>query len=295
MPQVTPLANARLTMKDSSSWVRQPKVDKTADEIVAERGCHPSEVKPYWVAGKLGVQHNGALSEKVFDWRRRRLAENVLLTIEVPPQAEATFREQFEQFGRDAVETFRRTVRAIGSELDQAATLRINDAERRRDQAEVDRDDVLTLCRQAEDGRAELEAQIAELQGQLVEARRANDRLLGRLEQRQQDARAEGAQVATEGIAEGSELQPKTALLVNPLANGRTNDAELAGDGVEAAASTTSVTDDDTAGASGLGSGSDQPWALETVRPTGGQVETPGVIETEADQTGGDGDDVVRG
>ncbi|MGK2909123.1 MAG: hypothetical protein ACSLE1_04890, partial [Sphingobium sp.] len=85
-------------------------MDKAADDVIAVRNCHPSEIKANWVAKKLGVELNGALSEKVFDWRRRRLSEMATLTIEVPPQAEANLREQIDALGHEAVQILRRTV-----------------------------------------------------------------------------------------------------------------------------------------------------------------------------------------
>ena len=261
-------------MKESNEWVRQPKVDMAADEVVAERGCHPGEVKPYWVAKKLGVEQNGALSEKVFDWRRRRIAENATLTIAVPPQAEAAFREHFDQLGRDAVDIFRRTVGTIGSELDRAATLRINDAERRRDQAEIDRDDVLVLCRQAEEQRAGLEAQVADLRKQLDEARRANDRLLGRLEQRDRDAKSQAIQ-HTVAPAPSDDRQGDIAEPLGNVPDGAVED----GKAPELAVSSADV-DGPLTDLNGKG----QPTSIEADDPLEGQVEMPPATSDNTDQ-----------
>lgn len=266
-------------MKEAHEWVRQPKVDAAADKVAAERGCHPSEVKPYWVAKMLGVEHNGALSEKVFDWRRRRLAENATLTIAVPTHAETAFREHFDQLGRDAVAIFRRTVGTIGSELDHAAALRISDAERRRDQAEVDRDDVLVLCRQAEEQRGKLEARVADLQKQVDEARRVNDRLLGRLEQRERDAKTQATQPAATP-APADKPQPDVAVPVEGQINVTPDDADAAVDDDKGHPSTVSTADLNVP-LSGVVSGKDQPGIAP---PPDGQGEMPLDASDAADQ-----------
>lgn len=276
-------------MKESNEWVRQPKVDTAADKVAAERGCHPAEVKPYWVAKMLGVEHNGALSEKVFDWRRRRIAENATLTVAVPTQAETEFRDHFDQLGRDAVAIFRRTVMTIGSELDHAAALRIADAERRRDQAEVDRDDVLVLCRQAEDQRAKLEAQVTDLQKQLDEARRINDRLLGRLEQREHDAKAQAAQPSA-APAPANKPQPDTNEPAEGPVDVTPDDAEAPVDDDGGQAAAVSTADPDGL-PSGVVSATDQPPGIETDHPPDGQVEMPLVTSAPASTADNGGND----
>lgn len=275
-------------MKESNEWVRQPKVDTAADKVAAERGCHPAEVKPYWVAKMLGVEHNGALSEKVFDWRRRRMAENATLTVVVPTQAEVEFRERFEQLGRDAVAIFRRTVATIGSEIDHAAALRIADAERRRDQAEVDRDDVLVLCRQAEEQRAKLEAQLADLQMKLEEARRANYRLLGRLEQRELDARAQ-AVLRRAAPVPARKAQPDMSEPVEALAEGPPDAADEAVDDNGWQSTVSMASSDEPLPQPGRGE--DQLPGIETDHRTDGEVEMPLAWSTSVDTADDDGED----
>lgn len=193
-------------MKDSNGWVRQPMVDKAADEIVAARGCTPAEITPYQVAKHLGCEPNGALYAKVRDWRRRRQDEMGLAAIDVPPGAETEFRKMLEQLTADATDHFVRTVRMVGSDLDRTAALRVADAERRRVEAEGETAEVLDLCQKAEADLAAATARIGVLEDALAQAQRREDILRGRLEQREADAAKTGTTAETDAIvaAEGA-------------------------------------------------------------------------------------------
>lgn len=178
-------------MKDSEDWFRQDAVDQAANMVAAERGCGFDEVKPYQVAKKLGIaKPGGDFYEKVYDWRRRRHAETPVMAIEVPAEASAAFRAALDQFATDAMAEFARTVRTVAGMLDQSASLRVADAERRRDGSEAERMDLLALCCQVEAERDAALAQVAELTQELTDVRRQVDRLAGRLEQRAIDTAA---------------------------------------------------------------------------------------------------------
>lgn len=183
-------------MKESNEWVRQQMVDEAADKVLQQRGCDVTEIKPYWVAAELNCNPNGALSAKVYDWRKRRLAERAVQTIEVPPEAEAEFRSILDRVAEDAMGGFLRTVRTVGSDIDRSATLRIADAERRRDQAEAELMDLVQLCQKAEEQVLTLEKRASELEEQLQDLRGREQRLLGRLEQQEANARPVGHQPA---------------------------------------------------------------------------------------------------
>jgi len=175
-------------VKDSNEWVRQPMVDKAADEIVAARGCTPAEVTPYRVAKHLGCEPNGALYANVRDWRRRRQDEMGLAAIDMPAGAETEFRAMLEKLTTEATDHFVRTVRILGTDLDRTAALRIADAERRRVEAESETAEILDLCQNAESDLAAAHAKVGLLEDALAQAQRREDMLRGRLEQRDADA-----------------------------------------------------------------------------------------------------------
>lgn len=174
-------------MKNSDDWATQDKVDEAADAIVAEKGCSISEVRGYRVAKALGCDPGGALYERVRDWRQRRKAEIGATVIEVPPVAEAAFRAFLERMAAEAMAAFIQTVRSVGADIDRAAALRAVDGQRRASQAEDELEEVVTLWRTVEAEVVSARAQIKHLEQALRDAQRREDRLLGRLEQRDAD------------------------------------------------------------------------------------------------------------
>lgn len=182
-------------MKDSSEWVRQEMVDKAANEVREERGCTIGEVKPNWVAKKLGVNASGEIYDKVYDWQRRAEAEGAVFEIEVPAEVLAARRAALERFVDEDIADFTRAVRLAGGAIDHAAGLRIADAELRANRAISARVDLLTLCREVEAERDTARAQVAELRKALAAAERREERLLGRLEQREIDEASTGGTV----------------------------------------------------------------------------------------------------
>jgi hypothetical protein len=108
-------------VKDSSKWVRQPMVDKMADEIVAEGKFNLGTITGYQVADKLGCEPNSSVYSKFRDWRRRRQSEAGTATVEIPPEAEAEFRAILDRLTAEASGAFVRTVRLVGSDVDRVA------------------------------------------------------------------------------------------------------------------------------------------------------------------------------
>lgn len=192
-------------MKDSHEWVRQPMVDKAADEIVAVRGCAPAEVTPYQVARHLGCEPNGSVYAKVRDWRRRRSDEMGTAAIDMPAGAEADFRALLEQLTLQAVDHFVRTVRTVGGNLDRTAAMRVADAERRRVEAESETAEVLDLCQKAEAELSAATVRIGALENALAQAQRREDVLRGRLEQSQADAAGYDTTAGSEEIVVAAE------------------------------------------------------------------------------------------
>ncbi len=70
----------------------------------------------------------------------------------MPPEVEAELRAILVRLTTEASGALARTVRLVSSDHDRAETLRIADAERRRDDAEAGTSDVLEPCRKAEAG-----------------------------------------------------------------------------------------------------------------------------------------------
>lgn len=177
-----------MTVKESNEWVRQQQVDKAADEILADRQCDVSEVKAYQVAKRLDCDANGAIHAKVRDWRHRRRAEMETAAIDIPPGFQAQFRGILDRMVMEAGDHFVRAVRSVGGDLDRSATLRVTDAERRRDEAEEETAEIVELCQKTEAKLADAHTRIAALEQALADAQRREDTLRGRLEQRQADA-----------------------------------------------------------------------------------------------------------
>lgn len=192
-------------MKNSDEWVRQPMVDKAADEIVAARGCTPAEVTPYQVAKHLSCEPNGSLYAKVRDWRRRRQDETALTAIDMPAGVEAGFRAMLEHLTTQAVDHFVRTVRMVGGDLDRTAAMRIADAERRRVEAESETAEVLDLCQKTETDLAAATVRVGMLEDALAQAQRREDVLRGRLDQREADAAGHDTTTGSEKIVVAAE------------------------------------------------------------------------------------------
>lgn len=178
-------------MKNSDEWIRQDSINKACDQLVTDLGCHYSEVRPYRVAKAMNCEPNGSLYEKVRNWRLRQEAENPEPEIEVPAAIEAELRGLFDRISDDGIACFKRAVRRIGGDLDRAAALRTADAERRLCRAEEEVADLLALCQNVEGQMAQAQDQIARLESDLALSQASEQRLLGRLEQREIDERGE--------------------------------------------------------------------------------------------------------
>lgn len=98
--------------------------------------------------------------------------------------------------------------RSVGSDLDRAATLRVANAECRCDQAETDRNELLQLLQQTEENLAAAQNQLIQQRIALRETRLREERLMGRLEEREVHARVEApsASEQVEAAAEDSAL-----------------------------------------------------------------------------------------
>lgn len=259
-------------MKDSSEWVRQSMVDKAAKDVIAARGCTVAELKPYWVAKKLGVDPSGEIYDKVYDFQRRIEAECTASAVEVPVEAEAALRNGLEHFNAEVMAIFMRAVRSAGGAIDHAAGLRIADAEMRASRATSARVDVLALCRKAEADRDAAREQANQLRQELTEAQRREERLLGRIEQREIDA--------TGGRAPDPDaVEPESGSLTTAQAT-----VHAWGNGPSAGDMATEIGDEDTMtamvvtevlAATGTVSSEDQPPAFGTAPAPGGQVEMP--------------------
>lgn len=170
-------------MKVSKDWVRQPMVDEAADALVVPGTCNVADVTAYQVGKALQCAANSALHAKVRDWRRRRQTEATATQIAVPPRAEAEFGGMLDQMTADAKALWLRTIESVGSEFDRSKTLRVVDAERRRDAAEDETDAILKQWEKTEAELCDAHGQIDQLEKALSAGVLREERLAGRIEQ----------------------------------------------------------------------------------------------------------------
>lgn len=174
-------------MKDSKDWTCQPKVDETADAIVATGKYGVTDVTAYQVGKALCCEPNGALHAKVRDWRRRRPGQAVPSTIVVPPEAETELGDALDRMTGEVRALVTRMIQQVGSEFERSNSLRVVDAERRRDAAETETDKVLELWQKTEAELSDALVKIEGLEQELVAASSREAFLAGRLEQRNAD------------------------------------------------------------------------------------------------------------
>ncbi|URW74839.1 hypothetical protein M9980_09695 [Sphingomonas donggukensis] len=177
-------------MKNSSEWNRQPNVDQAADAILAGGKVTLDTITAYQVAARLGTAANPSLYAKFRDWRARCRAAAEPVTVDVPPEVEANIRAIFTRLTDDGVGACLGAVRVVGGSLDRVAMLRVGDAERRADRAEAETADVVAVGERIEAELNVATARIAELEQALADAQRREDRLTGRLDQREADLAA---------------------------------------------------------------------------------------------------------
>lgn len=172
-------------MKDSCDWIRQPKVDEACDEVAKRRGCSTSQVTPYAVAKYLNCEPNGALYEKVRDWKRRRTQQGQIIAIEVSPAQAAEFRAILDRASEELYAQFLRAVGLAAGEIQREASHSIAQANTRANEAEAETAEVLALCSEADAKFAAAQQQNEMLSKALEEAKLREERLLGRIEQLQ--------------------------------------------------------------------------------------------------------------
>lgn len=177
-------------MKNSSEWVRQPEVDQAADAILAEGKTTLETITAYQVGDRLDRSANPSMYAKFRDWRSRRRAEAEPIAVDVPPEAEANIRAIFMRLTDEGVDACLGAVRVVGGNLDRVAMLRIGDAERRADKAEAETADVVAIGEKIEEALSAATTRIDELEQLIANAQRREDRLTGRLEQREADLAA---------------------------------------------------------------------------------------------------------
>ena len=177
-------------MKISSEWVHQPDVDQTGDAILAEGKATLDTITAYQVADRLDRSANPSMYAKFRDWRARRRAEAEPVSVDVPPEVEANIRAIFARLSDDGVGACLDAVRIVGGSLDRASMLRVGDAERHRAKAEAETAEVVTIGERIETELRAATIRITELEQALANAQRREDRLAGRLEQREADLAA---------------------------------------------------------------------------------------------------------
>lgn len=177
-------------MKPSSEWVQQPEVDQAGDAILAEGKVTLATITAYQVAKRLDRAANPTLYRLFRHWRARRQADAEPVTIDVPPEVEASIRAIFARLTDDGVGACLGAVRVVGGSLDRVAMLRIGDAERRADRAEAETTEVVSIGEMIEEELRAAKIRIAELEQALADGRRREDRLAGRIDQLDADLAA---------------------------------------------------------------------------------------------------------
>ena len=269
-------------MKKSGNWVRQAALDTMLDQLVEERECTPAELNPYDAAKALDVEPNGEFYKKVRDWKQRHSAESDSQVMEVPPHVQAEFRETVDRFAGDAMNSFLRAVRTVGSDLDSAATLRVGDAERRADESLAEVNSLLDSWTDAEAKRDAALARVAELEQALADAERREGILTVRLDERVELIKALKLEMASDSVA-----------LVTPHGTGVQSDP--VNEGIDASSLDRGEIDASapvaTAPADQPVATRQQPSAAETTVPMSGQREMPDVTSDAADEADDSGYD----
>lgn len=174
-------------MRDSKDWTRQPMVDEKADAMVAAGKHSVTEVTAYQIAKGFGCSANPALHEKVRDWRRRRLDQAAASAITVPPKLEEELGDALDRMTADVKAVFLGISERLRDDVERSLMPRVVDAERRRDAADAETDQVLELCRKMEADFSDAVLKIDVLEQAVLDGRLREERLAGRLEQRNAD------------------------------------------------------------------------------------------------------------
>lgn len=272
-------------MKKSSDWVRQPALDKMLDQLVEERGCTPAELIPYDAGQALGIETSGEFYKKVRDWKQRRAAEHDVPVMEVPPHVQADFRETVDRFAGEAMTSFLRAVRGVGGDLNRVATLRVADAERRAEDAQAEVNGLLDHWTAAEADRDAALARVAELEQAAADARRREEALTVRLDER--DALLQALRPETTTNVTAATTPPIPGVDRASAGNGDDADRQV-GD--------LTVLNADTAAANlpvaeAAADEPEQPPAIDADHLKSGQAEMPLVTSDDADQADVAGDD----
>lgn len=174
-------------MRDSKDWIRQPMVDEKADAIVAAGKHSVTEITAYQIAKGFGCSANPALHEKIRDWRRRRLDQAAASAITVPPKLEEELGDALDRMTAEVKAVFLGMSERLRGDVERSLMPRVVDAERRRDAADAETDQVLELCRKMEEEFSDALLKIDALEQAVLDGRIREERLAGRLEQRNAD------------------------------------------------------------------------------------------------------------
>jgi len=171
-------------MKKSDEWVDQDMVDQKCNQAMAERGCTSDQVKPPWIAEKLGMSKAGGhLYNQVRDWRRRMQSSDRPYLAELPADAAMDIRRITIDMAEGMINVAKRIVRDHGDVIEQTASRRIADAERRQNEAEAELAYIASAWEETEQALAASEKQVASISGKLAQASTREERLHGRIDQ----------------------------------------------------------------------------------------------------------------
>lgn len=249
-----------------------------ADRIVEETGVSPSEVSGYAVSKTaFGKKPNGDFYILFEEWLKLRQAVPGAPPADMPAEAAAALEQWADHLKAQIMQRVTGIVREVAGSFEQTTALRVGALERlNADQVRRGQAVIATLI-ETEAELGEEQARVASLTDELKQEREQVQRLLGRLEERDNLLKALRPEAAAHC---GAPVSPAT--LDNKAAlRGGSGDVSLP------------LTRDfsDTAQPVVPNEQPDQPSAIETGHSPDGQVEMPLVTSVGTDRTIDGGDD----
>ncbi|GAL99311.1 hypothetical protein [Sphingomonas parapaucimobilis] len=215
-------------MKKSEDWLRPNVLAEKLENLVKSGQWKPDGCINK-AAALLGVEPNGLFYKNVRLWVAAGAERDAPPALEVPPEVRAAFESLFDRFTADGMNTllsaFRDTVNAIHRE----ASLRIATAEQRVSRSEAEVSTLMERWIKTEQERDNARAESNQLRAQLDDARRREDRLIGRLEQLSiQSDKPTITKVG--GVELGASDQPSAEIKSNDRPDGDHDDREPVAD-----------------------------------------------------------------
>lgn len=169
-------------MKKSKDWLRPNVVAGMMEGLVKSEQWKPDDCI-LDAARLLGVDPGGGFYKNVKLWLAAGAERDAPPAIEVPPVVRTAFQGLFDRFTTDGMNTLLSAFRDTINTIHRDASLRIATAEERLNRSEAEVRMLMDRWVEAEQERDAAQTQNDQLTAQLDDARRREDRLIGRLEQ----------------------------------------------------------------------------------------------------------------